>query len=473
MSRFNTPKPTTRTTNHAGGEGFTLSPKMEFVAALVTSFAEDKFYEKATARFDRVKELLAKIDPEFAAKAIIFARDEFNMRSMSHAGAAELAPYASGKAWARSFYKKVVVRPDDMMEIFAYNGERLTSAMKAGFRAAFDKFDAYQLAKYRNENKKVKLVDMMKLVHPVGTGKNRLALKKLKNGDLKQTKTWENELSAAGKSTDSEKAKADVWKDQVMSGKIGYMALLRNLRNIMQHRDPAVIDRACALLTDPKAVKNSRVLPFRFYTAYDELRTDFSAYECGRQVQIAISKAATLSCANVPSLEGKTLVVVDVSGSMRGNAEKKARMFGSVLYKSLNADMVSFATSVTPLTPDPTSSVMSIMDGIYFTAGGTNLAGVYLQATKKYDRIIVLTDGQGYRMSSEGSEAHQAFLAYKRRKKCDTKLYYFDLEGYSKAPHSRGNIHHIPGFSDKVFDLLGAYETDPKALLNKIEEIVL
>lgn len=43
------------------------------------------------------------------------------------------------------------------------------NAVRKGFKKAFERFDAYQLAKYRSENKDIKLVDIVNLVHPKHT----------------------------------------------------------------------------------------------------------------------------------------------------------------------------------------------------------------------------------------------------------------------------------------------------------------
>lgn len=133
-------------------------------------------------------ELLAKNDAEFAAKAAIYARTKFGMRSITHLLAGELAKYATGKEWAKSFYEQIVYRPDDMTEIMAYyfNTQKLKlpNAMKKGFAAAFDKFDGYQLAKYRNANKDLKLVDVVNLIHPKPTDRNREALTLLVKNEL-------------------------------------------------------------------------------------------------------------------------------------------------------------------------------------------------------------------------------------------------------------------------------------------------
>lgn len=155
MSKFNTsmPKAKTLTENLAGGQAYSQSDELALVSLLLTSFVNDQFYRDAQTSLDDLRKLLSKVDPEFAAKACIYARDKFGMRSISHALAAELAKYLSGKEFAKNFYDKIVIRPDDMMEILAYYdkncGNKIPNSIKKGFAKSFDKFDGYQLSKWK------------------------------------------------------------------------------------------------------------------------------------------------------------------------------------------------------------------------------------------------------------------------------------------------------------------------------------
>lgn len=132
------------------------------------------------------------------------------MRSITHALAGYLAPKLSGKEYAKSFYDKVVHRVDDMQEILAViqstSNKCIPNAVRKGFKAAFERFDAYQLAKYRTENKAIKLVDIVNLVHP----RHNKAIKQLVEGTLKNEQTWEAKVSAAGNSENAT-AKEEAW----------------------------------------------------------------------------------------------------------------------------------------------------------------------------------------------------------------------------------------------------------------------
>ena len=201
MSRFNKDSTGIKTENLAGGAAYTQSHELELLSILLSSFAKDEFYRTADKTFIRLKELIGICNKKFVAKAAIYARTKFGMRSITHVAAAELAKHISGESWAKDFYATIIYRPDDMSEILSYlfaGNNKIPNAVKKGFAKAFDKFDAYKLAKYKGEGKKIKLVDIVNMVHPKPCENNADALKALINGELKSFDTWEN-ISSANK----------------------------------------------------------------------------------------------------------------------------------------------------------------------------------------------------------------------------------------------------------------------------------
>jgi 60 kDa SS-A/Ro ribonucleoprotein len=474
MSRFNTASPGTKTRNKAGGEAYTQSPKLELVSILLTSFANDTFYEKATDKFDRLKGLIKVNDPLFVAKAAIYARKEFGMRSITHVLTAELAPYLSKKDWAKKFYSAVINRPDDMMEIISYmkiHKQKLPNLMKKGFALAFDHFDEYQLGKYRGESKTVKLVDVVNLVHPIPIERNKIALEALVKGTLKATATWEAKLTKAGQTEGTEddkiEAKKEAWAEMVKSGKLGYFALLRNLRNIMES-NPELEEDLCQQLVNRDKIKKSLVLPFRFFTAITELEKLSNT----RKIVAAIGKAAEISLDNVPEFPGKTLIAVDVSGSMVGKPKDIARMFGAVLYKVTDSALLTFDNTARFVTLNPNDSMLTLMKGIPFTGGGTNFNAIFEKATQKFDRVIILSDMQGWIANGWGSSNPKgAFADYKIRTGADPLIYSFDLNSYGSMQFPERNVYCLAGFSDKIFDIMKVLEEDREALVHKVESI--
>ena len=482
MTLFNLKRKNSPTTNLAGGNAFKQNPKMELASLLVTSFAQDQYYRSAKESFQTLIDLLGKVDPLFAAKAAVYARNEMGMRSITHVLAAELAKHASGNEWAKSFYKSIIRRPDDMMEILAYfyanNGKKIPNAMKKGFASAFDKFDSYQLAKYRGNRKAVKLVDLANLVHPTPTDKNRKALRDLVNDSLRSINTWESKLTQAGQKAVSDEAKAankaEAWSDLITDGKLGYFALLRNLRNIAEQA-PEMIDEVCKQLVNEKVIKRSLVMPFRFLSAQDVISKTTLSNK--RALMDAINKALEISISNVPIFDGRTLIVLDDSGSMVWGDTKKSpiligAIFAAMLYKSNDSDLMRFSDDASYITKYHGDSTMGIANDLIKNAksAGTNFNAIFQEAKGKYDRIIILSDMQGW---MGGGAPKEAFAKYKNRYHVDPYIYSFDLAGHGTLQFPENKVFALAGFSDKVFDIMQLLETDRTALIHKIEAIEL
>ncbi len=468
MSHFNEKKQT-GTTNLAGGKAYKESAQLQLVSLLLTSFGDDKYYQKATDIFDKLDNLIAACDKEFCAKAIVFARKQFGMRTITHYAASVLAKYIGGEAWAKDFFRAVVNRPDDMTEIIACHlnrKQKITNAMRKGFAEAFGRFDAYSLAKYKGENNVVKLVDAVNICHPKETDKNGGAITKLINGELKSFDTWESELSSVGNDAEAKKA---VWRRLLAENKLGYFALLRNLRNIISLNDAELKQTALSALLNENAIRKSLVLPFRFSTAYKELQsidTDAMRY---------ISRACELACSNVPKLSGKTLVALDVSGSMLSVADIAA-LFAAVLVKSNDCDIITFAERAQYKFVNPDDSLMTIKNGLCFAGGGTNFTDIFNVADKKYDRIVLLSDMQAWMATDwwgRSVSPSAAYNAYKRRFNPNCKMYSIDLAGYGILQVPEKDVYCLVGFSEKIFDLMRYFEEDKNALLTAINSLTL
>lgn len=475
MSKFNVKSPGTKIENLAGGQAYGQSPELELVSILLTSFANDQFYRSANDTYSRLISLITDCDKEFVAKAAIYARTQFGMRSITHIVASELARHIGGKEWAKNFYDSIIYRPDDMMEILSYhlskNG-KITNAMKKGLAKAFDKFDKYKLAKYRAEGKGLKLIDVVNLVHPIPVEKNSEAIQLLVKGELKSFDTWETELSKAGQEASNEEEKSDykkeVWIKLIQENKLGYFALLRNLRNIIEQA-PEVINEALEQLTNESAIKKSLVLPFRFMTAYGEINK-LTNGKIVRDVLMALNKAVDISVNNVPKFNGETLVVLDESGSMSGKPAMIGALFSSVLIKSNNADFITFSDRARYRNVNPMDSTITICESINFANGGTNFHSIFETANKKYDRIIILSDMQGW---IRHHTPVSTFNKWKEKTGSNPFVYSFDLNSYGSMQFPEQNVFCLAGFSEKIFDIMKLMEQDKKALINEINKVSL
>ena len=468
---------TPNTINDAGGDAFKQSPKLAFASAILTSMVTDPYYKSADAQVSDIALMAATLqDPLFIAKAAIYTRKQNGLRSVSHIVAGELAKRVDvkGQPWLRKFFSSVVNRPDDITETLSYlqghgvpNLRKLSNALKRGFGDALARFDEYQLAKYRGEGKDLNLYDVVSMLHPKGTP----AIEALMTGSLKPAETWETKLSQAGKTGESkDTAKSQAWKDLLGQHKLGYLAALRNLRNI-QAQAPEAMPLALQLLTDPKQVAKSLILPFQILTAVETLGAAAT-----REVKVALDKAMELSLSNVPRFDGKTLIAVDVSGSMRGRPVQIASLLASVLFKTNDADVMLFDTDIRHLNLHPGDSLSSLSANIQrnVTGGGTDFNLIFIGANRAYDRIIILSDMQAWvNHGWNPSTPLEAHKVYKKVYGCDPRIYSFDLNGSGTMQFPESRVYALAGFSDSVLKVMQNLEVDPQALVHAIEAIEL
>lgn len=470
--------PTPDTRNRAGGVAYEQSNELKLVTLLATSFCAARYHEVADSQIKRIVELGSAVDPLFAAKTAIWARDVLGMRSASHVLAATIGATVKGASWTKSFFDKVIVRPDDMCEIMAFYkqqwpGKREPHALCKGFAKAFSRFDAYQLKKYAGGSRALKLVDVVNRVHPKGE-----LIDQLHKGTLPQANTWETRLSAATNRVEKEA----VWADLIDAGKLGYFALLRNLRNINEQASPRVRRLALEQLVDENRIRKSRVLPFRYYTAFKQ----FDQMEGSRDLLRAISEAADISVGNIKlDLDGSTLVAVDTSGSMSSQCAgskhltcvEAGMLFGAAVYKALDgSDIMEWSDRGKYVNVNPRLPVLDMVPQLLKTTGtvgyGTNLAGVFQAATKKYDRFVIFSDMQVWHGNTLGGLENYC-------KKHDYRqlpwIHTFDLAGHgtSQFPTNDGRITTLTGFSEKVLQMLSMVESGPDVLVNAIRETEL
>lgn len=527
MSRYNQKQTSTvqTVTNHQGGESVKLDPKMELVSILANGF-DNTYYEKLSDREIRFADLirdLAKKDLDFVAKALVYTRSVIGQRSVTHFGSVALASAISGHELGKRFFSKrsrkenaggIVYRLDDILEIIAcYQhmnpNKPLPNSMKKGFKDALEKADAYELAKYQGKGKSVSLVDVVNLVHPKPTLKMEPTFKSLMEGTLKQFDTVEDKNTSAGqevankvKSGEITKEQAEVvlkeakesnYRELIEEKKIGYLALLRNVRNILANsKDADLIDSACKMLTDKTAIQKSLVFPHQIDLALEIILTEVSSSTNRNKVVKALNDAYELSIPNMTEMgmNGRTAVIIDTSGSMTSkirlsqkaqgstSALDKGSLIAATFAKGLGADVFEFSDKCHLVKINPLDSTNTLKKEILRQAsgGGTDFTSIFVELMnhQNYDRVIVISDMQGRDSLMSGSSWRNSSNAYKDylSKKGNPYVYMIDLCGYGTSmvkPNSR--VFQLFGYSSEMYDLAKRMEIDPKALIKAIEAI--
>ncbi|GAA4371257.1 TROVE domain-containing protein [Hymenobacter saemangeumensis] len=495
------------TVNHEGAAAYTLTPQMELYAAVATAALGEQFYETADTRLQRLRALVAKNDPRFVAQLAVYARERLYLRSVPLVLAVELARVHNGDSLVARLVARVVQRADEITELLACYAQanartgpkvlgRLSKQLQRGLAEAFNRFDGYQLAKYDREGA-VRLRDALFLVHPSAKNEAQQALfDQLVRGELPTPYTWETELSALGQLSYAtpkarEAAFRHKWEELIGSGKLGYMALLRNLRNILEAQVSAdAIGQVCATLTDRFAVARSKQLPFRFLAAYREVKSLSGGPVAA--VLAALEQAIAHSAANLQGFGHDTRVVVacDVSSSMQQpiSARSKVLLYdvslvlGMLLQSRCRNVVTGMFGDTWKRISLPQGPVLRNVEEFYrregevgYSTNGYLVLRDLLLRREVVDKVMLFTDVQLWNSSGDGGTLAQEWARYRRKVAPQARLYLFDLAGHGSTPldvRAEDGVALIAGWSDKVFDVLAALENGGSAL-TEIEKIEL
>ena len=483
-------------TNYEGAKAYGMTPQLELYAAVVTSGLSDTFYEKTGTRIQRLRELIAKNDPLFVAQLAVYARTQMHLRSVPLVLLVELAKIHSGDDLIRKTVGKVVLRADEITELLAYyqfsnnrSGtkklNRLSKQLQKGLSDAFNRFDEYQFAKY-NRDTEIRMRDALFLVHPKAVSDNQQDLfNRIVTNELQVPYTWETKLSALGQqSFQSDLAKKEAitatWEALIDSGKLGYMALMRNLRNILEANvSYQHLSKVCETLANPDQVRRSKQLPFRFLAAYREISVLKAG--CTSMILDALEDAVVHSAAQLKGFgyETRTVVACDVSGSMQKPVSRNSKILmydiGLMLAMMLQSrckNVISGMFGDTwKIINVSQRNVLENVQKFYQREGevgyATNGYKVIVDLRMRQvivDKIFIFTDCQLW-STNAGNSMEKAWSDYKKIAP-NAKLYLFDLMGYGNTPLStnQNDVYLIAGWSDKVFEVLDALENNQSAL---------
>lgn len=382
---------------HGGAVAAKMTDEQALRRSVLANFLwENEFYESGETIASRIKALVPKVAPEKVAALAVEARTDMKLRHVPLFLVREMVRHASHRSLVADTLEKVVERADEMGEFLALYwkdqvGAPLAAQVKKGLRAAFGKFDAYQLAKYDSSKSGVRPRDVMFLTHPKPFDED--VFRKLANKELESPDTWEVALSGGADKTET-------FTRLLEERKLGALALLRNLRNMQQ----AGVDETL-IRQGLENARLDRVLPFRFITAA----------KYAPRLEGALEAAMFRCLDGMPKLPGKTVLVIDVSGSMGANLSAKSEMtrmesaFGiSVLAREICEDVQIYVTAgsdarrihQTELVPARRGfGLVDAMRQRYPNLGG---GGIFLKqcmdfvyaAEKGADRTIVFTDEQ-------------------------------------------------------------------------------
>lgn len=430
MAKLNIPRQPIYT--YEGGKAKHINPEQQLRRSIMACLLwENQFYEDGVEIADRIISLIKEVKPEKVAEMAIEAREKMKLRHIPLLLIRELA--RQNKFPISPTLTRIVQRADELAEFLALywkNGKCPISAqVKKGLAEAFTKFNEYQLAKY-NRDGAIRLRDVLFLCHAKPKDAEQDALwKRLINDGLTIPDTWEVALSVG-------KDKKETWERLIKENKLGGLAFLRNLRNMKE----ANVDESI-IFSGLESMKVDRVLPFRF----------IAAARYAPQWEDKIEPIMLKCLEGHEKLFGKTVLLVDVSGSMDERLSAKsdmtrmdAAMGLAILAREIceNVEIISFSTQAIQIPP---RHGFALRDAISNSQRhSVTYLGQAVQAINKeidYNRLIVITDEQ----------AHDNIPDSK------SKGYVINVASYKNGV-GYGKWLHIDGWSEAVIDYIIEYE---------------
>jgi 60 kDa SS-A/Ro ribonucleoprotein len=429
-------------------------------AVLSTLLFEDQFYEDGASQADRIRELALAVDPETLADLAVEARRDHGLRHVSLLLLVQLMKTGSGiQGLVSDTIVKVCTRADMVTDLLAlYSADKTNKAysgqLKKGVARALEGFDRYQIAKYAS-NRGGKAFDLrraMFISHP--RSHDEVAARTL--GDLVQRKlrqegTWESQTGEA-------RDMSEVFTRLLLDGKLGYLALLRNLRKMSAAGVSKPLIKG-AILARSGA---SGIFPLQYHAAAMEM-PEFAD---------VLEEAMLAEIRKGPRLNGRTIIVGDVSGSMQAGLSGKGKytrydatalLIGSLV--AMCDDPVVYATAGSDsrrqhATTKVTSTAGFGMVDVLRRANATiGQGGIFLTQVMDFiadreqdiERVIVLTDEQDCDISGNGAPAKAKLLGSRN---------YLINVGSNENGIGYRRWTHIDGFTDTVIKWIPVYERE-------------
>lgn len=536
--------PTPDTTNQQGYAAYSQDKWLTLLTMLNTLKFEPQYYRSQTQTLKELQALIdncAKEDLYLTCQCIVYSRClGEGMRTISHAASVFIAPYISGQEYSKRFYglwnKKeqkggVIFRPDDMAEILAgyvalngqvqqtvttvngvpvsndvkTSGPKLSNAMKKGFKSALESLDTYSLLKYKSN-----LIDIINLVHPSPklskatveyNGEKISTIDAIMKGYNVSANTWEVNQGEAGqivakavkegKLTDKEaketltQAKADNWKELLDTNKLGILAALRNLRNVLLNNpESSTINKLCDLVSNPTLIREGKIMPYQLDLANEIMIAEFNS-PYARQISQALAKGYELAIPNLSALiPGQNVIFLDQSGSMgyeiklpgqkhssRTSCISKAALIAATIAKATNADIIVFGSSAKYVQYNPNLDVFTLAKQLS-TANmrGTNLATAWnlVQASgRKYTRTFILSDNECNR-----GNTYSSYMSYVKNVG-HPYVYSVDLAGYGTNCIAGEKVRYYYGYGFSMFDDIAKSEFNAAYHLDQVRKVVI
>lgn len=505
------------TDNAAGGVAFRMDDKAALAQYVMTGTFNNTFYSDARADLDRVSALASKVDDLFLAKLAVFGR---KFGYMKDAPALMLAILSTRNAELFKTAFPQVIDNGKMVRTFvqfvrsgAAGRRSLGNAPKRQVAMWLENAPARNVLNAVGNDPSI--ADVIRLSRPKAPDAERAALfgyliGKVDRTDVRLPQIVKDvERFRAGESDEVPNVdfrlldgagvlRAEHWKSIARTAP--WHMTRMNLNTFARNgvfEDTELVQIVADRLRSREEIAKSKVFPYQLLAAYLNISVDVP-----QAIAEALIDAAEAAVENVPAIEGRVVLMPDVSGSMgspvtgrRAGASSKVRcidvaglLTAAILRRNPQAEVIPFEQDVVR------SLRMSARDSILTNAqklasvggGGTNCSAPLALLNKQKqeaDMLIYVSDYEswmdrdraGYWNGERVTATQREWNLF--RKRCpQAKLACIDITPNGTVQAVDKAVLNVGGFSDMVFTLLADFAqggADGFALVDSIESLTL
>lgn len=481
--------------NEAGGEAYRLSPKAALAQYAATGCLNTTFYASAGEQLQRVLNLCAspEVEPEFIARAALYARTRGYMKDLPALLAASLS--VLGPGLLAEIFDRVI---DDgrmlrnfvqIMRSGVVGRKSLGTLPKRLVQQWFEARSDEQVFRASVGNDP-SLADVIRMVHPRPATASRAALYGYLIGQPHQAADLpelvkQYEAFKAGNGSEPPDVPFQMLASLDLTPK-HWMRIARNapwqmtrmnLNTFARHgvfRDRATVKLIANRLRDKTAISRAKVFPYQLMVAYASATASLPD-----RIRDALQDAMEIATANVPAVSGRMYVCPDVSGSMHSPITGYRKGATSVVRCVDVAALIAACflrtnahTRVIPFKEDVVRVSLNSRDSILTNAarmsslppGGTNCSAPLALLNRENatgDLVVYVSDNESWvdASSGRGTATVREWAHYKSRNPL-ARLVCIDLQPYSTVQAidtGREDVLNIGGFSDQVFDVIAQF----------------
>jgi len=475
------PKTKNTVRSKVGNIAYSQKAKDDLTDYIMTEMFRPKYY--GNDALQDIPKLFTQInDKDFLYKALVFGRNVGGLREVSALLAALLAIDKRFKSdpIKKEVFLKAIKRPDDMLKTWGAikhltGTHYIPKAYSKACAKALERMDYYQLKKYASNSKEFKLKDLVKMVHP-DPRKSKTGdldvFKKVIEDRLPKIQTAQT-INASGKENRIEK-----YKEVIKQGKLGTLALLRNLAKLYK-KDRELSILIQEQLKDIDRANKAMVMPIDMFKAYLACKQEGVLTKKLRGILLDLFVKRSKEV-NIVEPTDRPVVLIDGSGSMYGYPMENAVVTAMQLVSAIpQTRVVIFADTWAEITPYTYEDVFEWFER-NFKNGGWGLQpkvdvgyATYIEEAlnviydKETTHIFILSDMQLYGRNSIDKPL-QKYTNMKDFK----KVVLWDMNPYTRGKPFNPNsdkVISLAGYSDKLVEFLPILMKTGKNLSSIIE----